>query len=123
MLLFKKKFLPAIRTGEKVQTVRLWPYPRMRAGQRSYIPGAGYILIDAVDEVQLADLSDGDAQLDGFPSAAALRREIRDIYADQLKSGHRTFRVRFHLLPPAEQEAAKQNRTTRKTPQKRGPTR
>ena len=62
MLLFKKKFLQAIRSGEKTQTVRLWPFCRMRSGQRSYIPGVGYIRIDAVDEVELAHLTDDDAR-------------------------------------------------------------
>jgi hypothetical protein len=49
MLLFKKKFLPAIRRGEKTQTVRLWKHRRLRPGQRSYIPGAGAIRVKAVD--------------------------------------------------------------------------
>ena len=76
MLLFKKRFLDAIRSGQKTQTIRLWRHRKMRAGQRSYIPGAGYIRIDAVDEVQLADLTDDDARPDGFPSAVELRAEI-----------------------------------------------
>ena len=58
MLLFKKRFLPAIRSGEKTQTIRLWKYRRMCAGQRSYIPGAGYIRVMAVDEVRLEALGD-----------------------------------------------------------------
>ena len=77
MLLFKKKFLEQIRRGEKTQTIRLWKFRRMKAGQRSYIPGAGYIQIMAVDEVALPDLTDEDALRDGFPSANALRREVR----------------------------------------------
>jgi hypothetical protein len=69
MLLFKKKFLPAIRAGEKTQTIRLWKWRQMRTGQRSYIPGAGYVRIDGVDEVQIADLTDADAVPDGFSTA------------------------------------------------------
>ncbi len=57
MLLFKKKFLDAIRSGQKTQTVRLWKWRKMKPGQRSYIPGAGYIQIATVDEVAL-DQSD-----------------------------------------------------------------
>lgn len=98
MLLFKKKFLPAIRTGKKTQTIRLWPWRRMRAGQRSYIPGIGYIRIDAVDEVQLGQLTDADAIPDGFPTAQALLTEINTIYADKLESGYLAFRVVFHLV-------------------------
>ena len=38
----------------------------MKSGQRSYIPGIGYIRITAVDQVEIDDLTDEDAQLDGF---------------------------------------------------------
>ncbi len=39
MLLFKKKFLAAIREGSKTQTIRLWKHRRMRAGQVTVKPG------------------------------------------------------------------------------------
>jgi hypothetical protein len=103
MLLFKKKFLDAIRRGEKSQTVRLWKFRMMKAGQRSYIPGAGYIRITAVDEVALVDLTDEDARLDGFPTADALRTEIEQLYPKQLADGSRAFRIRFDLLPADQQ--------------------
>jgi hypothetical protein len=103
MLLFKKKFLPAIRAGEKTQTIRLWPRRQMRSGQRSYIPGVGYIRIDAVEPVEIAQLTDADALPDGFPTADALRTEIETLYADKLAAGHQAFRVCFHILPPEEQ--------------------
>jgi hypothetical protein len=103
MLLFKKKFLDAIRRGEKTQTIRLWKFRRMRAGQRSYIPGAGYIEVLAVDEVALHALSDDDARPDGFPSADALRGEIQQLYPTQLADGQRAYRLTFRVLPPEEQ--------------------
>ena len=99
MLLFKKKFLPAIRRGEKTQTIRLWKYRRMKAGQRSYIPGAGHIHIAAVDEVRLEELTDADAQPDGFATADELRLEIARLYPQQLVQGYLAYRIRFALLP------------------------
>ena len=104
MLLFKKKFLPLIRSGQKTQTIRLWKYRRMRPEQRSYIPGAGYIRVTAVDQVQLDELTDGDARLDGFETADQLRTEIARLYPEQLAAGHRAYRIVFHLLPPEEQK-------------------
>ena len=98
MLLFKKKFLPAIRAGEKTQTVRLWKHRRMRAGQRSYIPGAGYIHVDAVDQVELDELTDDDARRDGFATADLLRHEIAHLYESQLTDGYRAYRVIFHTV-------------------------
>ena len=98
MLLFKKKFLAAIRSGEKTQTIRLWKHRMMRAGQRSYTPGVGYLRITAVDEVEIDQLTDADAVPDGFPSADALRNELRLIYADRLEKGYKAFRVAFRVL-------------------------
>jgi hypothetical protein len=114
MLLFKKKFLPAIRAGEKTQTVRLWPYRRMRAGQRSYVPGAGYIAVDAVDEVTLDALTDEDARLDGFATADALRAEIATLYGKRRTENQRVFRVRFHVLDAAGQDASRREKERKK---------
>jgi hypothetical protein len=104
MLLFKKKFLQAIRSGRKTQTIRLWKYRRMRPGQRSYIPGAGYIRITAVDQVQLDELTDEDARPDGFETADELRTEISQLYGEQLAAGHRAYRIVFRLLPNEQQK-------------------
>jgi hypothetical protein len=107
MLLFKKKFLEAIRSGEKTQTIRLWKYCRMRAGQRSYIPGAGYIRVTGIAEVQLDALTDDDARPDGFASAELLRGEINRLYPRQLAEGYKAFKIAFELLPPEEQVKAR----------------
>ena len=104
MLLFKKKFLPAIRRGEKTQTIRLWKHRRLRCGQQSYIPGAGYVRIAAVEEVRLEKLTDDDARLDGFDTADALREEIRRLYPSRLDAGYKAYRVVFELLPDGEQK-------------------
>ena len=106
MLLFKKKFLPAIRAGSKTQTVRLWKHRRVRAGQRSYIPGVGYIRILTVDQVQLDDLTDDDARPDGFESAAELLAEIEQMYAEQIAAGYQAYRLTFELLPGEEKQTA-----------------
>lgn len=86
----------------------------MRVGQRSYIPGAGYIRVRAVEPVELDALTDADAVPDGFPTAEALRREIATLYADRLSAGQRAYRVCFELLAAAEQEAAVAERQARK---------
>jgi len=99
MLLFKKKFLEAILSGRKTQTIRLWPRPQFRCGQRSYIPGAGYIWIESVESVELNELTDEDAVPDGFETADALRAEIATIYKQTEGVKRRAFRVRFRLAP------------------------
>jgi hypothetical protein len=106
MLLFKKKFLDAIRAGSKTQTIRLWKHRMMRNGQRSYIPGVGYIQIDRVEQVELDELTDADAVPDGFASADALRVELRDIYGERLAAGYKAFRIAFHVTEPAVKKSA-----------------
>ena len=114
MLLFKKKFMDAIRDGKKTQTIRLWRWRRMRAGQYSYVPGAGYIVIDEVAEVRLEELSDDDARPDGFATAADLRAEIAQLYPSAEADGYRAFRIRFHVCPPEEQERLRNESRRRK---------
>ena len=96
--MFKKKFLPAIRSGEKTQTIRLWNVCRMKSGQRSYIPGAATFACCRSSRSSCASLTDADAVPDGFASADALRHELATLYADQLAAGHRAYRIRFELL-------------------------
>lgn len=98
MLLFKRKFLDDIRSGAKTQTIRLWKHRMMRSGQRSYIPGVGYIRITTVEQVEVDALTDADAIPDGFPTAAALKKELRSIYGEKLKNGHQAFRVIFQRI-------------------------
>ena len=98
MLLFKKKFLPAIRQGQKTQTIRLWKHRMMKAGQRSYIPGVGYIRVTGVERVELKSLRDEDALPDGFETADELRAELARLYPKQLSEGHAAYRVVFHVL-------------------------
>lgn len=78
----------------------------MKSGQRSYIPGAGYIRVVSVEPVDLPSLCDADALPDGFASVEALRHELATLYAGQLAAGHRAYRIRFELLSSAEQAAA-----------------
>jgi hypothetical protein len=98
MLLFKRKFLDAIRSGTKTQTIRLWKHRMMRSGQRSYIPGIGPIRITSVEQVDVDSLTDADAIPDGFPTASALQDELRSLYGDKLNDGHSAFRVVFKCV-------------------------
>lgn len=110
MLLFKKKFLDSIRRGEKIQTIRLWNRCRMRAGQRSYIPGIGYISIDEIQSVEIDHLTDADAVPDGFDTAEALRKELQTLYAEEIAKGFRAYRIRFSVFPPKEQQKMREEK-------------
>jgi hypothetical protein len=114
MLLFKKKFLDAIRRGEKTQTIRLWTHRRMKAGMRSYIPGVGYIRIDVVEPVALENLRDEDARPDGFATAEALRAELVQIYENSPDESLTPYRVVFSVFPPEDQARMKRERQAQK---------
>ena len=103
MLLFKKKFIEQIKSGEKTQTIRLWKYRRMKPGQRSFIAGVGYVHIDGVERVELAELTDADAIPDGFTTADALRAELCDLYGVDILARRKLYIVRFSVFPPDEQ--------------------
>ena len=101
-------------TGEKTQTIRFWRRCRVQVGRRSYIPGAGYIMIDSVDLIRPDELTDTDAKLDGFSDAAALQAELQTLYTDELRQGFQAYRVRFTLLPEKEQQRIKKERQKEK---------
>jgi len=105
MLLFKEKYIEKIRNGEKTQTIRLWKHRRMRVGQRSYIPGVGYIAITHVERVELDDLTDTEARLDGFPTPDALRAELCTLYTVDALARLKAYIIGFRVYPPNEQQA------------------
>lgn len=76
----------------------------MRVGQRSYIPGVGYILIDAVDQVELDELTEQDAIRDGFASIDLLQQEIVQLYPSEKSNDTQPYRIQFTLLPPDQQK-------------------
>ncbi len=118
MLLFKKKFLAAIQSGVKCQTIRLWPFRRMKAGQRSYVPGVGYISITDVAPIDLAQLTDADAVPDGFATADLLRAEVQNLYAKEMAAGFQAYRIRFSVFPPDVQASMKAEKQRLKAAQK-----
>src|SRR4051812_35715484 len=112
-LFFKGHLQDAIRNGTKRTTIRRWPRPMMQAGQRAYVPGLGWLDIEAVDCIELNDLRAGDARADGFESVRALRKVLFALYPDHARDGKLWFRVAFkpgELNPPgARWKAAAQH--------------
>lgn len=96
-LFFKKPLQMAIREGRKRTTIRRWPAGRaaMRAGQRVFAPGLGWLLIETVEPVDLHALGDADARADGFDTADALRQVLLELYPLHAEDGKGWFRVHF----------------------------
>src|SRR5512146_796279 len=98
-LLFKKCFLEAIRAGTKRTTIRRWDGCRLKAGERVFTPGVGYLTIESVEQVQLRGLNDADAAADGFSTARELCRVLHELYPDAQhnRDGRTWFRVAFRV--------------------------
>jgi hypothetical protein len=104
-LFFKKPLQDAIRDGRKRTTIRRWRdgKPGVRAGQRVYSPGLGWLTIEGVEPVDLEALADADARADGFDTAGDLRGVLVALYPHHAADGKRWFRVSFDvaaLAPP-----------------------
>ena len=96
-LFFKKPLQIAIVEGRKRTTIRRWQRPRVRAGQRAYAPGVGWLAIEWVEPIELGALRDEDAAADGFANLAELLRVLRELYPDLSSDGKQWFRVRLAL--------------------------
>jgi hypothetical protein len=94
-LLFKKCFFAAIRGGTKRTTIRRWASARLKVGQSAYTPGLGRLLIESVEVVHLDDLTDADAQADGFASTTEMRAALRSLYPHTHDDGRKWFRIAF----------------------------
>lgn len=84
------RFKPGVEAGEITLTFRRWRRPQVLPG-RLYRTVAGRLAVDAVDVVPLRSLTRADAQASGYPSVAAL---LRDLPGEE---GLPLYRIAFHL--------------------------
>jgi len=116
MLLFKKTYQEAIRSGRKITTIRRWSRARVRAGKRAFSPGLGWLHIEAIEVIDLKALTDDDAMQDGFATAGQMRRQLRSLYPRRARDGKQWFRVRFRMthrmIHRRDAEHAKEDLTT-----------
>jgi hypothetical protein len=106
-ILFKRQFISAIRCGEKTTTLRRWKSCRLSAGSRAFAPGVGWLKILSCREINLKDLTAGDAQADGFASLSELLSALRQIYPNHKTDGRCWYRVVFqpeNQQPPPPRE-------------------
>lgn len=96
-LLFNKCFWKAIHDGTKRTTIRRWRTARLKAGQRAFAPGVGWLIIESVEQLDDLDaLGDADARADGFETIDQMRQALAAIYPSQAGDGRQWFRVAFY---------------------------
>lgn len=99
------RFKPGVTSGEITVTFRRWRRPQVVAG-RLYRTVVGRLAIDAVDVVPRRAITRADAIRSGYPSAAALLRELPG------EESLPIYRVEFHLYDgPDEREQLSQDAT------------
>jgi hypothetical protein len=100
-MLFEQRLWAGLADGTVTVTFRRWRRPRARAGARHRTP-AGVLAIDAVTEVDPAQLTEGDARAAGFGSLAELRRQL------ERRGDGLVYRVDFHHAGADPREALRQ---------------
>ena len=101
MLLMKRQFFDAIRTGRKTTTLRYWSRRMVRPGSRHAIRGLGAVRIDDVQPIDAAALTDVHALADGFDGADSLRAELDRLYPPGARRARELYLVSFTFLGPA----------------------
>lgn len=99
MLLMKKQFFDAIRTGRKTTTLRYWRRRMVVVGSVHGVRGLGKVHIDSVDTVQPNDLTDADAQADGFDDLGQLTRVLDSLYPHTDRRDRHLYKVGITFLP------------------------
>ena len=99
MLLMKKQFFDAIRSGRKTTTLRYWRRRMVSPGSVHRIRGLGRVHVDAVALVDPADLSDADAHADGFDGLDQLTEALEALYSPADRQNRNLYRVSFAFLP------------------------
>ncbi len=92
-MLFTKRLREGVRRGRIRCSVRVWTRPHVKAGGR-YAMDDGHIVVDTVDPIDLADVTDDLARESGFDSVADLLATARH------GAGINMYLVRFHYLAP-----------------------
>lgn len=93
-MLFERRLRDGIHDGSITVAYRCWVRPQVRVGGR-YRTGLDTIEVTAVEQVDAAVLSDGDVVAAAYPSAEALRRDLRG------QPDTSVFRLEFRVVEPA----------------------
>ena len=89
---FAKQLRERIRRGRIKCTVRVWMNPRVKVGGR-YRMDDGHVVVDSIEEITEADITDNLARESGLAS-------IEDLLSIAKHGrGENIYLIRFHYLP------------------------
>jgi hypothetical protein len=90
---FTKYLRDGVRSGQITSSVRIWMYPRVKAGNR-YRMEEGEIEVDAIEPITMDEVTDEIARASGFASVPDLLKIA------QHGRGDNVYLVRFHYIAP-----------------------
>lgn len=89
---FTKRLRMRIRLGIIKCTIRIWISPRVKVGGR-YKMDEGHIVVDSIEQITLADITEERAGESGFASVEDLLQVAKH------GRGENVYLIRFHYLP------------------------
>lgn len=92
-MMFTKRLREGIRRGRIRCSVRIWTRPHVKVGGR-YPMDDGHIVVDAIAELSIDDVTYDLARESGFESVDELLHIARH------GKGENVYLIRFHYLPP-----------------------
>lgn len=113
MLTVKRRYVRLILSGRKTSTIRLGSL-QVRSRYLKVVSSGRPVAVVRVEEVihkKVKDLTDEDAELDGFNGLTELFRELRSIYGDFMLDDDITI-IRFSLVKVLEDPEAGWNHET-----------
>ncbi|MGH8939716.1 MAG: hypothetical protein ACRDV2_10255, partial [Actinomycetes bacterium] len=99
VVLFEQRFWAGIADGSITVTFRRWKRRQATAG-RLHRTSSGLVVVDAVDVVTVADITDAEAVASGYPDAASLVADLRGTPDLPI------YRVRFHCFEGPDPRSA-----------------
>ena len=86
---FTRRLREPIKRGEITTSVRIWQQPRVKVGGRYRLEG-GWVVVDALTEIALDDITPRLARQSGFAGVVDLLKVARH------GQGQRVYLVEFH---------------------------
>jgi hypothetical protein len=106
-MLFTKRLREPIKRGEIMCSVRIWQKPHVRVGHR-YALSPGSIVVDALHQIELDDITPALARRSGFAGVVDLLKVAKH------GAGRNVYLVEFHYeASPAATKSPRRRRAAR----------
>lgn len=88
---FIKPLRSRIKSGEVTTSIRIWQSPRVKVGRR-YRLDEGFVVVDAIRQIELRDITPEMARASGFAGVVDLLKTAKH------GAGQNVYWIRYHYL-------------------------